>query len=209
MIKFVYFDLGGVAIRDFSETNKWGVMKDVMGVKKEFDRAFDQLYDQYELNELCLTRDVDSLIPIFTQKFGMRFPVNFSILKYFVDHFERNISIWPVIGKVKQTCRIGLLTNMYVGMFDEIQKRKLLPPFKWDVVIDSTKVGLQKPDPKIFALAQQESGVNQEELLFVDNSQKCIDGAKRLGWQTFFYDSSDHEQSCKKLLKFISTSGVI
>jgi epoxide hydrolase-like predicted phosphatase len=203
MIKFVYLDVGGVVIKDFSGTNKWEVMKKAMGVKKEFDKEFDRLFDQYELKELCLTRDVDSLIPIFTKKFGMNFPNGFSMLGYFVDHFEQNRPIWSILKRMKKTCRLGLLTNMYVGMFDEINKRGLLPPIKWNVVIDSTKVGLQKPDPKIFVLAREKSGVNNEEILFVDNNQKNIETASKFGWQTFFYDSSKHEESCKRLNQFL------
>ncbi len=207
MIKFVYFDLGGVAISDFSGgTERWNTMKSIMGVKKEFDHAFDELYDQYEHDGLCLARDVDTLIPIFTKRFGMHFPPSFSILNYFVNHFEPNRYLWPVIEKVKKNSGVGLLTNMYVNMFDGIEKRGLLPPFDWDVIIDSTKVGLQKPDPKIFELAQKESGVNKNEILFIDNSKNNVDAAKKFGWQVFYYDSSDHEESCRKLMGFINES---
>lgn len=201
MIKFVYFDIGGVVVKDFSGTDKWAVMKDVMGVRKEFDKDFDQLYNKYELEELNLTRNVDTLIPIFIKKFGMNFPPGFSMFKYFIDHFEQNRSLWPIVKKVKKTYGVGLLTNMYIGMLEEIQKRGLLPPFEWDVVIDSTKVGLQKPDTKIYKLAQKQSGIDSGEILFVDNSQRNIDVAKELDWQTFFYDSSDMEKASNELLK--------
>ena len=70
MISFVYFDLGGVVIKDFSGTDQWTEMKKVIGVEKSYEKEFDELYDKYELSELCLTRDVDTLIPIFAKKFG-------------------------------------------------------------------------------------------------------------------------------------------
>lgn len=159
MIKFVYFDVGGVVIKDFSDgTGRWDGMKKVMGVKPEFEKEFDELYDKYELEELCLTREVDSLIPIFSKKFGMKFPKMFSMLNYFINHFEQNTSLWPVIDLVRERYKVGLLTNMYVGMFNMIKKRDLLPPQKFDVIIDSTIVGLQKPDPKIYKLAEERCG---------------------------------------------------
>lgn len=38
MIKFVYFDIGGVVVKDFSGNNKWNEMKKFMGVKKNLKR---------------------------------------------------------------------------------------------------------------------------------------------------------------------------
>jgi len=203
MISFVYFDLGGVVIKDFSGTDKWTEMKKMIGVKEGFEKEFDELYDKYELSELCLTRDVDTLIPIFAKKFGMSFPRDFSILSYFVDHFERNTSIWPVIKKMHKTCKVGLLTNMYPSMFKAIQKRGLLPPVKWDVLIDSSVVGLQKPDRRIFTLAEERSLAKHDEILFVDDRKVNIGAAKRFGWQTFLYNPSNHKESILELTRFL------
>lgn len=204
MTSFVYFDLGGVVIRDFSGTSKWEEAKRVMGVKEEFEKGFDNAFDQYELNELCLSRDVDTLIPIFEKSYEMNFPRGFSILSYLVEHFEKNSSIWPIIERVKRHCRIGLLTNMYINMFDKIKEQNILPNIDWDMLIDSTKVGLQKPDLRIYALAEEKCGFKGNEILFIDNTEKNINAAKNFGWQTFLYDSADPVKSSQKLLKYIN-----
>ncbi len=91
---------------------------------------------------------------------------------------------------------------MWVDMFQEINNYNLLPKTKWDVVVDSTKIGLQKPNREIFEYATKKAGVKSEEILFIDNSLKNIDVAKKYGWQTFFYDSSNYEKSSKDLLNF-------
>lgn len=205
-IKFIYFDVGGVVIKDFSKTDKWEVMKKVMGVDKSFEKEFDKLYDKYEDEELCTTRDVDTLIPIFEKKFNMTFPPNFSMLQYFVDHFEENEFIGPVVKHIKQSCKVGLLTNQYVNMMDEIVKRKLINLSEWDKIIDSTKVNIRKPDPEIFELAEKLAGVKGREILFVDNGQKNVDAANNFGWQTFYYDSTNHQKACADLMKFINTN---
>jgi hypothetical protein len=41
--------------------------------------------------------------------------------------------------------------------------------------------------------------------LFVDNNRKNTDAAEKFGWQVFYYDSSNHEESCKKLMEFIAS----
>jgi len=186
-------------INDFSNSDKWQKMKSSIGVRPEVDKEFDDLYSRYELEELCLSRGVDSLMPIFSDKFNMKFPENFSMLRYFINHFDKNNTIWPVVAEVREKYGIGLLTNIYVGMLDKIMKRGLLPPINWDVVIDSTIVGLQKPDIRIFELAETKSGFNGKEILFVDNNQKNIDAANGFGWNTFLYDSAYHAKSSKEL----------
>ncbi len=48
-VKFVYFDLGGVAILDFSGTDKWSQLKMELGIGAEKEKQFEDwqtlLYD--------------------------------------------------------------------------------------------------------------------------------------------------------------------
>lgn len=41
MIRFVYFDVGGVVIRDFSGTNRWEEFMKTIGVKTSDYEKFD------------------------------------------------------------------------------------------------------------------------------------------------------------------------
>jgi FMN phosphatase YigB (HAD superfamily) len=200
MISFVYFDLGGVVELDFSGTNKWELLKKELGITADKYKEFEDFWDKYEA-EVCIGRDVETLIPLIKEKFGSKFPKNYSFLiNGFVNRFEVNKSIWPVIDKIHQKCRIGLLTNMYPHMFEAIKKRGLLPNVKWDVIIDSSIVGIQKPDPKIFELGEQKAGVKGNKILFVENSPINVKAAKNFGWQMFLYDSAHPEDSSNRLL---------
>lgn len=203
MIKFVYFDVGGVVIRDFSGTNKWIEMKRDMGIKPDRDQEFDEWFEKYEA-ESCVGRDIQTLVPMMKQKFGLSFADNYSFLNDFVDRFEKNESIWPVIKKAKEKYRVGLLTNMYTNMLDLIYKNELMPDVEWDVVVDSSVEGVLKPQRQIFELAQIKTGVDASEILFVENSKKHVDAAKKMGWQTFWYDSKNSEGSDNEMVKWLS-----
>jgi FMN phosphatase YigB (HAD superfamily) len=61
--------------------------------------------------------------------------------------------------------------------------------------------------PEIYQIAQEKAGVPAKEILFVDNRQKNIDGAKKVGWQTFFYDSKDYNKSSHDLGNFLNIAG--
>lgn len=205
MIKFVYFDVGGVVIRDFSATNKWTELRRSIGIKPEQDDGFDEFFGKYE-SEVCVGKDIESLVPILATKFGLSFPNNYSFLNDFVDRFEVNQPIWPALKKIKVKYRVGLLTNQYPGMLDAIIKRGLMPSVDWDVVIDSSVEHVRKPQKEMFDLAKNKAGVSGSEILFVENGKKHVEAAKQFGWQTFLYDSSDTEKASGDLLKVLGLS---
>lgn len=198
MIKFVYFDVGGVVIKDFSGTNKWEELKTGMGIKPEQAEAFNEIFDKYE-PEVCIGRDVETLVPMLKEKLGLELSDDYSFLHDFVDRFEKNESIWPIIEKLKGKYNLGLLTNMYPNMLDAIYKAGLMPNVAWNVVIDSSIEKVRKPQTEIFQLAQDKSGFRGEEILFIDNGAKHVDAAKKFGWQGFVYDPTNTEKSNKDL----------
>lgn len=203
MIKFIYFDVGGVVIKDFSGTNKWEDLKLELGIPSDKSQEFEDIYDLYQ-DEINTTREIDSLIPIYKEKFGIKIPENYSfLLDGFIKRFEKNEGIWPIIEVAKKKYKIGLLTNMYPGMLDEIKKAGLLPDVVFDQIIDSSVEKIQKPYEEVFKLAQRRSGFKAEEILFIDNSKKHLESPKKLGWKTYWYDSSDIEKSNKELFDLI------
>lgn len=192
MISFVYFDIGGVVIKDIVGPG-WAKMKQDIGITDTNNQEFDQWFDEKE-KLLCIGKE--------------NFDLNFRNIKLtlndFVSRFGVNKSIWPIIKKIHQHCKIGLLTNMYPHMLEEIKKRDLLPEVVWDLIIDSSVEGIAKPDTEIFQLAEEKAKVKGEGVLFVDNSFKNIQAASDFGWQTFLYDSSDLEGSSRKLSELVS-----
>jgi len=63
---------------------------------------------------------------------------------------------------------------------------------RWfDVVIVSCEVGVAKPDPVIFQMCLTRLGVKSSQVLFVDDRIENIEGAARLGIQTFHFIGKD------------------
>ncbi|HEX7042460.1 MAG TPA: HAD-IA family hydrolase [Patescibacteria group bacterium] len=203
MISFVYFDVGGVVVRDFSASNKWDMLRSDLGIKDIDTKRFSEIWREYE-KEICTSLPVDKMKPILEKEFGVVIPPHHSLLNNFIKYFDKNESIWKVVDAAKSKYKIGLLTSMYVGMFGKILEKDILPHVVWDAVIDSSIVGFAKPDIEIYEAAQKESGVDAKEILFIDNNMHNIFPAEKLGWQTFFYDSKDYEASSKKLMEVLS-----
>lgn len=202
-LSFVYFDVGGVLINDFSDSDKWAVMMADMGVKPQDIPRVDAIYDPFEI-EVCLGQHhVDEIIPRLIKEFHLSLPPNFSMQSYFIDHFQSNPGILSIVTKLHQISKIGLLTAIYPQMLNEIFRRQLIPQSIWDVVIDSSVEHLTKPMPEIYDLAQSRAGVPAEEILFIDNREKNLVIPRKLGWQTFLYDSSNYDQANKDLSVFL------
>lgn len=201
-VKFIYFDVGGVLILDFSNTTKWQELKSDLGITPETDPEFETVWQKHK-DRICLNLDVDSLIPEIQAKTKIKLPKSYSLLNDFVNRFQANPSIWPVLKLARNQYKIGLLTNMYPRMLEVIKKANLLPEIKWDEIIDSSQVMKQKPNPEIFELATEKSGVKNNEILFIDNSLENILAAQKMGWQAMHYNEQKPEESSQKLMEIL------
>jgi putative hydrolase of the HAD superfamily len=191
--------LGGVVALDFSCTDGWAQLKRELKIPVEKYGKFEAFWDAHE-PEVCAGKDVESLMPLLKKEFGSEMPKGYSLLRDgFVSRFKPNEHILPVIEKARKARQVGLLTNMYPGMLDEIMRRGIAPKDGWNAVVDSSVVGAQKPEPEIFRIAEGAAKVRGGSILFIDNSVKNVDAAKRFGWETFLYDPNHAAESSKSL----------
>ncbi len=202
-IKFVYFDIGGVLVKDFSETQEWNEMTTRWGIPEERKDEVNIKFDKFE-EGICEGKgSVEDFKNILKSDFGIDLPADYLINENFANRFYRNDSIVKIAENCAKICGVGLLTNMYPGMLDLIKERKLIPEIDWTVVVDSSKEGCRKPLKEIFLKAQEKSGVLGEEILFVDNIERNLIIPREMGWKTFFYSSANYEESSRKLEKYL------
>ncbi len=205
-IKFIYFDIGGVVILDFSKTNKWHELASALGVIEADIDKFNNLFAKFE-PEICIgKKNLVDFIKEAKKSLKLDISDNHDMLGEFVNRFEENMSIHPLIKKLSKDFKIGLLTNMYPDMLERIDERGIFPKINWDVIIDSSVVGLRKPQDEIYQLAEERAGVNPRNILFVENSDSHIEAAKKRGWQTLLYDPSDVLTSNKALMSALGVS---
>ncbi len=93
--------------------------------------------------------------------------------------FRRNEELFPIIRRLKINYKLAIVSNanaieaatpQVAGMYRE-----------FDTVILSYKVGVRKPDPKIYQIAINRLQMASEEIIFVDNSQENFGEANKLG----------------------------
>jgi putative hydrolase of the HAD superfamily len=87
----------------------------------------------------------------------------------------------------------ALLTNNFVGLHDGPDGRPIDPGIAevvgmFDVVIESSKVGVRKPDPHFYEIALDAVGVSPHDAVFLDDLGVNLKPARALGITTIKVD---------------------
>ncbi len=86
--------------------------------------------------------------------------------------------------------RLGIISNSDGSIASSMQKFGFAPFF--DCMIDSHVVGVEKPDPRIFAMALQQIGLPAEHCAYIgDNYDRDVIGARRAGLVPILIDPFD------------------
>ena len=79
----------------------------------------------------------------------------------------------------------------------------MVPNIEYKKVYLSYQLGLIKPDIALFKLVQTESGVNPEEILFIDDKSENLIAPTNLGWKTILFNTNQAQQGVDKIKKMI------
>jgi putative hydrolase of the HAD superfamily len=113
-----------------------------------------------------------------------------------LHHEHPNRAIRPEMDRLirlarSRGIRVGVLSNeaeLFYGA-DVLGRFDILRDM--DVMIDATRTGILKPDPRAYALALEAFGLAPREVLFVDDQFRNIEGAARAGLQSQYFDLRD------------------
>lgn len=90
---------------------------------------------------------------------------------------------WMVVARARRLrdegYRVGLLTNNIKEYGDAW--RATIPVEIFDDIVDSSVVGVRKPDARIFLMAAERLGVTPPQCVFLDDVASNVEGAKAVG----------------------------
>lgn len=84
---------------------------------------------------------------------------------------------------------VAALSNSGDGARREEQRRYGFEDL-FDLMVYSHEVGVEKPDPAIYALTAARLGVRPHEIVFLDDRQAAVDGAVAAGWHAVLHEST-------------------
>lgn len=182
----VIFDFGGVFVDSpfdalTSAARRRGIepshlMEVVFGA---YDRDTDHPWHRLERGEIDLAEAVDGIVALSVAGGGPE-----------IDPLSMVAEVGGggIRDDVVERCRryrdagvlTGLLTNN-AREFEPFWRPMLALEELFDDVVDSSAVGLRKPDPRIYELALRRLGVTASEAVFIDDAPGNVDGARRVG----------------------------
>jgi epoxide hydrolase-like predicted phosphatase len=86
--------------------------------------------------------------------------------------------------------RTGILSNSFVGAREREQAAYGFEDLV-DEIIYSHESGMSKPDPAIYALACARLAVEPAQMVFLDDYEPCVEGARQAGIQAVLYRDND------------------
>ena len=112
-----------------------------------------------------------------------------AFMKFFFQGFAPRPEMLAVVAALRGQVKLGCITNNVAR--DEAPKTRtsgLDVHSIFEVVIESARVGMRKPDPRIYQLACDELGVAPEDAVFLDDIGQNLKGARALGMTTIKVD---------------------
>jgi len=179
MIKAVIFDYGGVMKPEthWAEDIALAYKVSAKIVKKKIKPFINSL-------QKGITKEDE-----FWKKFSLALkkPIPKNSRNLWRKCVEKNFHIYPemrrFVKKIRsQRIKTAVLSNSIESHVKVIEKHAGYKNF--DIVVLSSRVGLRKPERKIFLLAVKRLKVKPEECIFIDDRDEFLKPAKKLGIRT-------------------------
>lgn len=94
----------------------------------------------------------------------------------------------------------GIVSNSFVGARHREQEAYGFEDYT-DTIVYSHEVGVAKPDPRIYEMATHRLDVRPAEVVFLDDREVCVEGARAVGMQAIqFIDTGQAIADIRALL---------
>jgi putative hydrolase of the HAD superfamily len=189
-LKAVIFDIGGVlttspvqAIKDYAEAR--GADYSVLG---PLIAAPEGAWSQWERSDI----DTDQFRERFdgeVEAAGLDVSAEGVMGAAFDDQGVRE-DMMGVVRFLRGRFQLACITNNVVRSGGDTRPRAIDLEELFDVVIESSQVGLRKPDPRIYEMTCERLGVTPAESAFLDDLGTNLKSARALGMTTIKVDQS-------------------
>jgi 2-haloacid dehalogenase len=121
------------------------------------------------------------------------------------DHMSPRPQIVQLVNKLKVNgCLVGLLSNVVPVTESIIRERGVYELFKPCIL--SCVFGYSKPDKEVYLeLLRQLPGIKPEEVVFVDDQERCLEPARAMGIKTILAKNAQQIVNDVSKLAEIST----
>ena len=190
-IRFVYFDINGCLVRFFHHAFTKLAM-DTGASSDTIESTFWHFNDQVCKGEMSLD-DFNKTLAEALQVDSIDWK------QYYIAAVDPITEMNELLKWAAQNYKVGLLSNIMPGFIETMQNAGLLPDVDYTAIVDSSEVGVIKPDKKIYEIATGMANVSPAEILLVDDSRPNLMAAERIGWKVLWFDNYRPDDSVAKI----------
>jgi putative hydrolase of the HAD superfamily len=201
-IEAVVFDFGGVfTASPFTGIHAWHVEKGLdpaAGVRIVFgpyDQDTDHPWHRLERGEIALLAAAEQIKAVAAEE-----GLDIELAEMFGSMGGSSIRA-DMVDKAIQLRTAGYRTALITNNIKEFSDgwRAMIPvDDMFEVIVDSSAVGMRKPDPRIYQMALDELGVAPDRSVFLDDAPGNIAAAKALGMAAILVED-DHTGALAEL----------
>ncbi|MBQ8583299.1 MAG: HAD family phosphatase [Clostridia bacterium] len=196
MIKNLIFDFGQVLVKfepyymakQYAESvDDAKLVAEVLFDRLYWDRLDDGTISDKEVLRLASERLPDRLRPVAER-----------VYYNWIYNIPPVEGMWELVRRLKASGRYRLLLLSNISEYFAEHEGEIPILSEFDTKIYSARVGAVKPERKIFVVLCERGGIRPEESLFIDDSERNIDGAEKFGIKGYLFDGD-----AKRLERYI------
>ena len=198
-IRAVVFDIGGVLeiTPDLGLTERWETQ-----LRLPAGELNQRMHDVWAAGSIGTITEGDVHRAV-TDRLGL----DGQQLAAFMADFWReylgtaNTELIEYARQLRPRYRTGIVSNSFVGAREREQAAYGFEDLV-DEIVYSHEAGMSKPDPRIYALTCARLDIRAEETVFLDDTARCVDGAREAGIHAVRYQ--DNAQAIEEIEKLLT-----
>ncbi len=188
MIKAGIFDVGGVLLTNETAFIYEDIIKTLAITPQLLKNGLNQVLGSFMKGEVTEEEFWRNFID-YTKASG-KIPVKSLYGREYERRFKKNENVLSLINKIKTAgYKLAVLSDTITPHVEFNRKNVIYDNF--DVEVLSNKVGMIKPDPKIFIYTLEKLKVEPGEAFFVDDVEINVNAANSLGIHGIKYGNYD------------------
>jgi len=192
LIQAILFDADGVVINPQMQFSRH--LAEVHGITFDQTRIFfTEVFDQCLLGRERL----EDVLPPFLAQWGWPAGTDDFIATWMLQDAHVDARLVDAIRDLRRHGYICGLATLQERHRAEYMRREMGFEQLFDRLFFSCELGCMKPDPRFFALIEQQLGRPGHSILFWDDRPHNVEAARQSGWNAEVY--LDFDDFCKKL----------
>lgn len=103
---------------------------------------------------------------------------------------DLDVTMRDFVAELGESMPVVALSNSADGARREDEKRYGFGAL-FDLMVYSHEVGIAKPDAAIYLHTQKALGFDPHEIVFVDDRETAVEGARAVGWHAVLHSSTE------------------